>query len=567
MKNTNPIFSLKNFRSFGEEGADFELAPITVLTGCNSAGKSSLVKALLLLSKQPIDEGSGNQTFTYDLDDSQDTNRQFAGTDIKSHMPGKQLKVSLQELGLGRFDKVVHHHSVNELIVLSYKIWSYYLQENVLVKRSFKAGKDLLNEGELIEFLIERMDGTILFKYHWNSGKNIIFDPELGEICYPIGWEGTGHISSIIEKCDRYIDFCKLKRYQRNHKFASKWLSKYGSANGRNESGKKYAENMLSVADNGMREITSKWGEQLETYKIPIDWDVSLSLQGILLSDNQEKERLLNDDLLSREDVKMRQQNNVFHSFVNECLLPWFIKNVVYIDSSSANVKRLYSIEDENKMCIALSKLVKNGITGSYVNKWLKKFNIADSIEIVGTEEGIGIMVYLNKGGEKYLLADEGYGITQLVSLFLQLENIIIENRHSINGDIWEDNTDNNFYYSHSFVAIEEPEIHLHPKYQSLLADMFVEAYQKYNIHFIIETHSEYLIRKLQVLVADKENILTPNDVSLNYVEKNEDGISTNRKIEIREDGSLNGTLFGSGFYDEADSLAMELFRRKPILS
>ena len=172
MKNTNPIFSLKNFRSFGEEGADFELAPITVLTGCNSAGKSSLVKALLLLSKQPIDEGSGNQTFTYDLDDSQDTNRQFAGTDIKSYMPGKQLKVSLQELGLGRFDKVVHHHSVNELIVLSYKIWSYYLQENVLVKRSFKAGKDLLNEGELIEFLIERMDGTILFKYHWNSGKN-----------------------------------------------------------------------------------------------------------------------------------------------------------------------------------------------------------------------------------------------------------------------------------------------------------------------------------------------------------------------------------------------------------
>ena len=49
-KNMNPVFSLKNFRSFGEDGADFELAPITVLTGCNSAGKSSLVKALMLLS-------------------------------------------------------------------------------------------------------------------------------------------------------------------------------------------------------------------------------------------------------------------------------------------------------------------------------------------------------------------------------------------------------------------------------------------------------------------------------------------------------------------------------------
>ena len=561
MKNTNPIFSLKNFRSFGEEGADFELAPITVLTGCNSAGKSSLVKALLLLSKQPIDEGSGNQTFTNDLDDSQDTNRQFAGTDVKSYMPGKQLKVSLQELGLGRFDKVVHHHSVNELIVLSYKIWSYYLQEKVLVKRSFKAGKDLLNEGELIEFLIERMDGTILFKCHWNNDKNIVFDPELGEICDPIGWEQTGNISSIIEKCDRYIDFCKLERYQSKHKFASKWLSKYGSANDRNESGKKKAENMLSVADNGMKEITSKWGDQLEAYKLSIDWDLSLSLQGILLSDYQEKELLNADDMFGRQDVIMRQQNNVFHSFVNECLLPWFIKKVVYIDSSSANVKRLYSIEDKNKMCIALSKLVKNGITGSYVNKWLKKFNIADSIEIVGTDEGIGIMVYLNKGGEKYLLADEGYGITQLVSLFLQLENIIIENRHrhSINGYIWKDSIDYNYYYSHSFVAIEEPEIHLHPKYQSLLADMFVEAYQKYNIHFIIETHSEYLIRKLQVLVADKENKLTPNDVSLNYVDKDENGISTNRKIEIRDDGRLDGS-FGKGFYDEAGGLSRQLF-------
>ena len=49
--NKNPIFSIKNFRSFGEDGADFELAPITVLTGCNSAGKSSLVKALMLLSE------------------------------------------------------------------------------------------------------------------------------------------------------------------------------------------------------------------------------------------------------------------------------------------------------------------------------------------------------------------------------------------------------------------------------------------------------------------------------------------------------------------------------------
>ena len=100
----------------------------------------------------------------------------------------------------------------------------------------------------------------------------------------------------------------------------------------------------------------------------------------------------------------------------------------------------------------------------------------------------------------------------------------------------------------------------MHPKYQSLLADMFVEAYQKYNIHFIIETHSEYLIRKLQVMVADKENNLTPNDVSLNYVEKDKNGVSSNRKIEILEDGRLSEP-FGPGFFDESKSLVMKMLK------
>ena len=122
----------------------------------------------------------------------------------------------------------------------------------------------------------------------------------------------------------------------------------------------------------------------------------------------------------------------------------------------------------------------------------------------------------------------------------------------------------NNFHYNHprKVICVEEPEVHLHPKYQSKLAEMFVEAYQKYNIHFIIETHSEYLIRKLQVMVADKESSLISNDVSLNYVEKDENGESTNRKIEILEDGRLSEP-FGPGFFDQATGLSMNLLKMK----
>ncbi len=143
------------------------------------------------------------------------------------------------------------------------------------------------------------------------------------------------------------------------------------------------------------------------------------------------------------------------------------------------------------------------------------------------------------------LLADEGYGITQIFSILLKIELAILSYEH---------------YNKQITIAIEEPEIHLHPKYQSLLADLFVEAYKKYNIHFIIETHSEYLIRKLRVLVADKENELSSNELSLNYVEKDENGVSTNRKIEILEDGRLSEP-FGPGFFDESKSLVMQMLK------
>ena len=152
-----------------------------------------------------------------------------------------------------------------------------------------------------------------------------------------------------------------------------------------------------------------------------------------------------------------------------------------------------------------------------------------------------------------------------MVSLLLQIDNSIPLFLEPDEESIIQDREVILEYRPH-IICVEEPENHLHPKFQSLLADMFIEAYKKYNISFIIETHSEYLIRKLQIMVADKENSLTTNDVSLNYIEKDTDGISHNKRIKILEDGGLSDS-FGAGFYDEADNLAIQLFRNKPILS
>jgi len=180
------------------------------------------------------------------------------------------------------------------------------------------------------------------------------------------------------------------------------------------------------------------------------------------------------------------------------------------------------------------------------------------------------VKLHKTENDEGVVLADEGYGITQLVSILLSIETVILSNNGlNINRyygmsslDRFDDTS---FHYALRTIAIEEPEIHLHPAFQSKLADMFASA-AEYNIHFIVETHSEYLIRKLQVMVADKDCNLKSESVSLNYVDKGEDGISYNKPITIKEDGDLSDS-FGPGFYDEADALAIQLFRNKPILS
>ncbi len=61
-------------------------------------------------------------------------------------------------------------------------------------------------------------------------------------------------------------------------------------------------------------------------------------------------------------------------------------------------------------------------------------------------------------------------------------------------------------------------------------------------------------------MVADKNNTLASGDVSLNYVEKDDNGVSSNRKIEILDDGRL-ASSFGSGFFDEATGLSMNLLK------
>ena len=66
--------NIKNFRVFDENGVSFEINPITILTGSNSSGKSSVVKAIFLLNsflaqiRKAIENGDPIQLDKFKLD-------------------------------------------------------------------------------------------------------------------------------------------------------------------------------------------------------------------------------------------------------------------------------------------------------------------------------------------------------------------------------------------------------------------------------------------------------------------------------------------------------------------
>ena len=252
---------------------------------------------------------------------------------------------------------------------------------------------------------------------------------------------------------------------------------------------------------------------------------------------------------------------------------------LAYVSSSIINVKRLYPMESEDEFTGLLKRYMKakhniakdtNYTPDSFLNDWIRRYGIGDHISIDDFHnEGLGITLKLYKDEndqEGSLLADSGYGITQLFAILLNIEVAIMERKvikvlpDNYLGSLPSDK-DVVRSYSSPTIAIEEPEIHLHPNYQSMLADMLVEAYQKYTIHFVVETHSEYLIRKLQLLVSGHVKGINADRsmVSIYYINSEEDRSKQKvKRIGICRDGYLDDT-FGEGFYDEATSLSRQL--------
>ncbi|MEE9391943.1 MAG: DUF3696 domain-containing protein [Planctomycetota bacterium] len=106
-----------------------------------------------------------------------------------------------------------------------------------------------------------------------------------------------------------------------------------------------------------------------------------------------------------------------------------------------------------------------------------------------------------------------------------------------------------------TIVAIEQPELHIHPRMQVALGDLFLS--QCSERQFLIETHSEHLILRLLRRIREtsegelpfETDPVTTEDVAVLYVDQI-DGDVCIKELRISEDGEFLDN-WPDGFFDE----------------
>lgn len=278
-----------------------------------------------------------------------------------------------------------------------------------------------------------------------------------------------------------------------------------------------------------------------------------------------------------------------FVSFVKrmlyDFLLPDDLSRMDYFTDSFAYVRRLHSFEENTHFVQVVSEYLdrKAELIGlkpqegrfslinvdyepdSFTRKWIGKdgLNIGKELVIARETEGLGFYLNIKKeDGSMESLADLGHGVTQITSILLQIETVIMEN--VINQAKNRSEFFPEALLSPAIIAIEEPEVSLHPCFQSLLADIFYEAATNYGrqIVFLVETHSEYLVRKTQVLVSEfNKKDFKNNPFAVYYFQ--EDGEVY--ELGYKESGLFSRT-FGPGFFDESARTMYRILRKEESL-
>lgn len=579
MVKTIDILGLKNFRIFEDQyGFLEEFAAINILTGANNSGKSSIVKALQMLKNS-----AKGYRYPFDLDLNQ------------------------QEHLLGDFDNILFDKSKKQIEIslpyLFFGITNLYVSLTFNIPDSPNPYKAHLRSIEIFDKVDKQM--LFSFKYRNVTNEEKDADKTLYEENLKIFEEKKIEIDKLPPEEAIFSDILNQRpdddplagwiEWRVNLKLLKNY---FGTLQPHYE---KYVENQRSY-DDELLEVMDQRAEDKKVSIIPSEFFKWFKND---LDPQKWKEFIDNcpagkNELSGNEPVRERDfeqeeafwikpeiEHNLYHKAENilrknltwadgekentfsvmvECFrMSWDkliqrVSAINYISNIKEENSRGYNSTLNSPFINLLKEYLSPEIDAEFLEKYLRAFEIGKWLTVEFQPKYQLLLVLINTlNDQQRELVDFGYGIKQIILILIQVsvlakQNKRVDQRYTHDGDV------DHINYEPSLLIIEEPESNLHPKWQSLLADMLSEAGRRFNIQLIIETHSEYLIRKFQTLVAKKT--VKAQDVKIFYL-RNLHALTSGKKqvesLNIQENGSIDFNLFDSGFFDEGYNLNMSL--------
>jgi predicted ATPase len=173
----------------------------------------------------------------------------------------------------------------------------------------------------------------------------------------------------------------------------------------------------------------------------------------------------------------------------------------------------------------ALQKGEEQNVVVDGVSKWLERMKVAEKLEVRQQGRSNRYELVIHRDGVACNLRDVGIGVSQVLPVLVVAY----------------------FAPKGSTIILEEPEIHLHPLAQSVLAELFIEISQQRGVQFVVETHSEHLFRRMQTLVAGQK--ASTDDVALYFVERKGKSAQL-RTLQLDEFGRVSN--WPEGFFGDA---------------
>lgn len=526
---------IKNFRSLKDTGMQ-TLSPITLLVGENSSGKSTFLRAFPLLKQSISKRTSGPILWAGDVDDYVDFGSfEETVTNDKSNEISFAFKFKIKVTGSTqrfRFDdehKGVTDNSATQDIHYEITVVS-------------SNGKDRVSK---VSLKINAMQ--------------VDFDLDTKTITTNSGFSYTEvDLETQMAKSAKVAGMPMRRYYIGSHCFGFMLPSI--------DEFFELIYQTLSIEDNDeldyydVKRITIEIGTALiNTGKAPFVDEKAIKktrqLSVYTKAYNKIVSAIMEDDRSNlKEMAKLLAIYDIFRE-TDEYLYSYF-KQVHYIAPLRATAERYYRLRN-----LAVDEVDYQGknlpvFINSLTSAQLKEFQ-------AWTDEYFGFAVSTDKnkghlslqiklhGSDKSInLSDTGFGYSQVLPIITQLWELSSRRR----------NNRPTMYIDRNqriplVIAIEQPELHLHPAVQSKLAKAFIACIDlarknKCDIQLLIETHSETIVNYFGRAIA--RQLLRPDDISVILFEKDADqSVTTVRNSSYDADGFL--TNWPYGFFDSEE--------------